>query len=66
MFPRLRRTPLALAALAAVSAIGSTQVAAQAAAPAQQVEVIGTSPLSGLGVDKHDLLGLRDRLRVFG
>ena len=51
MFPRLRRTPLALAAVAAVSAIGSTQVAAQAAAPAQQVEVIGTSPLSGLGVE---------------
>lgn len=53
MFPRLRRTPLALAAIAAVSTIGFTQVAAQAAAPAQQVEVIGTSPLSGLGVDRN-------------
>jgi outer membrane receptor protein involved in Fe transport len=49
MFPRLRRTSLALAAITAAS---PTIVAAQTA-PAQQVEVIGTSPLAGLGVDRN-------------
>jgi outer membrane receptor protein involved in Fe transport len=50
MFPRLRHT--ALAALAAVTANGPAIALAQTA-PAQQVEVIGTSPLSGLGVDRN-------------
>ena len=54
MFPRLRRTPLTLAALSAVSVISPGAVMAQASAPAiQQVEVIGTSPLAGLGVDRN-------------
>lgn len=52
MFPRLRRTTLALAAIAAITATSAASVAAQGA-PAQQVEVIGTSPLSGLGVDRN-------------
>ena len=45
MFPRLRRTPLALAAIAAVTVASPAIVAAQTA-PAQQVEVIGTSPMA--------------------
>lgn len=49
MFPRLRHT--ALAALAAITATGPATVAAQATTP--QVEVIGTSPLAGLGVDRN-------------
>ena len=52
MFPRLRRTPLALAAIAAVTVASPAIVAAQTA-PAQQVEVIGTSPMAGLGVDRN-------------
>jgi len=52
MFPRLRRTTLALAAIAAVTAASPAIVAAQSA-PAQQVEVIGTSPMAGLGVDRN-------------
>ncbi|MBP7667891.1 MAG: TonB-dependent receptor, partial [Burkholderiaceae bacterium] len=50
MFPRLRCT--ALAAIAAITATGASSVLAQAT-PAQQVEVIGTSPLAGLGVDRN-------------
>ena len=50
MFPRLRHT--ALAAIAAITATGPATVAAQATA-APQVEVIGTSPLAGLGVDRN-------------
>lgn len=50
MFPRLRHT--ALAAIAAITATGPATVAAQTA-NAQQVEVIGTSPLAGLGVDRN-------------
>jgi outer membrane receptor for Fe3+-dicitrate len=49
MFPRLRRSTLALAA---ATALAPTTVLAQAAATAQ-VEVIGTSPLAGLGVDRN-------------
>ncbi|MDH4393671.1 MAG: TonB-dependent receptor [Aquabacterium sp.] len=51
MFPRLCRT-----ALAAASALAPAAVLAQSAAAAptsQQVEVIGTSPLAGLGVDRN-------------
>ena len=49
MFPCLRRTTLALAAL---HALAPAMVAAQTTAPAQ-VEVIGTSPMAGLGVDRN-------------
>ena len=50
MFPRLRLT--ALAAIAATTATSPAGVAAQTA-PAQQVEVVGTAPLAGLGVDRN-------------
>ncbi|GCL63205.1 TonB-dependent receptor [Pseudaquabacterium pictum] len=50
MFPRLRHT--ALAAIAAITASGPATVSAQNA-PTAQVEVIGTSPLAGLGVDRN-------------
>ena len=48
MFPRLRRTALA-------AALAPAAVLAQSPAPAAtpQVEVIGTSPLAGLGVDRN-------------
>jgi outer membrane receptor protein involved in Fe transport len=49
MFPRLRRTTLALAAAAAFGPIA----AAAQTPPTAQVEVIGTSPMAGLGVDRN-------------
>lgn len=54
MFPRLRRTALALAAASALApATSLAQSAVPAASAAQQVEVIGTSPMAGLGVDRN-------------
>lgn len=49
MFPRLRHTTLALAA---ATALAPAAVSAQTTAT-PQVEVIGTSPLAGLGVDRN-------------
>ncbi len=49
MFPCLRRSTLALAA---ATALAPATVQAQPAATAQ-VEVVGTSPLAGLGVDRN-------------
>lgn len=55
MIPRLRRNPRALATTAAIAALATlapATAAAQTGAP-QQVDVVGTSPLAGLGVDRN-------------
>lgn len=52
MFPCLRRTTLALAAAGALAPV-TVLAQATAAPPNQQVEVIATSPLAGLGVDRN-------------
>lgn len=47
----MRRTAFALSTLA----LATTAALAQTPPPAQQVEVVGTSPLPGLGVDRNQL-----------
>ena len=62
--PPWRRTPLALAAVATLAALASPLATAQSASPVTQVaqittlpsvEIIGSTPLPGVGVPKNQV-----------